>query len=147
MNRDLTPRERKLLHLLSSKLQYKSRVIRKLKGADLSILAWCEAQDLLLHSVVPLANSDVEYGYNAELIQAIEMRLVLLGLAPLVADMKVSSLEQAKLGTAEHKSVRIKPREQRVLHLDNIQIIDQDQSELAVEQYSEIVVVEPTFRT
>lgn len=142
MNRDLAPRERQLLQRLTIELQYKSRVVRKLQAMDRSVLAWCEEQDLLTIPVELSPSRAVEYGYTSELLQAIEARLLLLGLAPITANLKASSLDQAVLGGAEHKSTRINPRECRVLRIHNTQIIDQNHSELLLEHYSEIVVIE-----
>lgn len=138
MNRDLTPRERKLLKDLTVKLQSQSRVIRKLRATDLKVLDWCEQQDLIAHVI----SHKVEYGYTIELLQAIETRLAQLGLAPLEADLKQSSLEQAKQGSAEHKAQRESPREQRILRIAGQQIIDQNHNQLELEQFSDLIVVE-----
>lgn len=138
MNRDLTPRERKLLQGIQVKLQSQPRIIRKLKSTDKSVLAWCQQQDL----VTGVINQNVEYGYTKELLQAIEKRLAQLGLAPLAANLKQPSLHQAKQGNAEHKSLRESPREQRVLRASGKHILDQNHNQLQLNQFSELVVVE-----
>lgn len=138
MNRDLTPRERTLLQDIHAKLRYQSRYLRKLKATERSILAWCYEQDL----IAAPATHALEYSYTVELIQAIERRLALLGLAPLFTNLAGSSLEQAVHGAAEHKSVRSKPREHRILRAEGVLVLDQDQRQIRLESFSEIVVVE-----
>lgn len=140
MNRDLSPLERNLLQALIAKLRFQSQVVRKLKKTDLKLLAWCYQQDLITD---PKALSpEQEYRYTSELVQAIAERLAQLGLATLNADLKLTSTEQLAQGGAEHKSVRISPREQRVLRAFGGQILDQDQRELALAQFTELVVIE-----
>ncbi|MCO4321715.1 DUF7281 domain-containing protein [Aliidiomarina quisquiliarum] len=138
MNRDLTRSERKLLQGLKVKLQSQSRVVRKLKATDLRVLSWCQQQDLIAHAI----SQKVEYGYTSELLHAIETRLSQLGLAPLEADLKQSSLDQAKQGAAEHKPQRVSPREQRVLRVAGQLIIDENHNQLELAQFSDLIVVE-----
>jgi hypothetical protein len=144
MTRDLTPAERNVLRGIQAELRFQSRMVRKLKATDKRILAWCEEQDLL---AAPLAGAS-EFAYTSMLVSAIEQRLAQLGLAPLSADLKGSSLAQAEQGAAEHKSVRIKPRDHRVLHYvfgagdDAGQVVDVDQRELDLSQFADLVVVE-----
>lgn len=154
MTRDLTPAERKVLKGIQAQLRLQLRVQRKLKATDKRILAWCEEQDLL---ATPLANA-TEFVFSSALLTTIEQRLAQLGLAPLAANLKGSSLAQAEQGAAEHKSVREKPRDYRVLrylpgyvtdsaHEDSVhkhkgQVIDVDYRELELDQFAELVVVE-----
>lgn len=144
MTRDLTPVERNVLQGIQAELRFQSRVVRKLRATDKRILAWCEEQDLL---AAPLAGAS-EFAYTSTLVTAIERRLAQLGLAPLSADLKGSSLAQAEQGAAEHKSVREKPRDHRVLRYvfgagaGAGQVVDVDQRELDLSQFSDLVVVE-----
>lgn len=146
MTRDLSPAERKVLQGIQTKLRLQSRVLRKLTVTDKRILAWCEEQDLL---TAPFASAR-EFAFSLALITAIEQRLAQLCLAPLAANLKGSSLAQAKQGAAEHKSVREKPRDHRVLryvvvgsHIEGMgQVVDIDQRELELAQFTELVVVE-----
>ncbi|WP_417664645.1 type II toxin-antitoxin system ParD family antitoxin [Pseudidiomarina donghaiensis] len=146
MTRDLTPVERNVLQGIQAELRFQSRMVRKLKATDKRILAWCEEQDLL---AAPLAGAS-EFAYTSTLVSAIEQRLAQLGLAPLSADLKGSSLAQAAQGAAEHKSVRVKPRDHRVLRYvvgagdghGSGQVVDVDQRELDLSQFADLVVVE-----
>lgn len=144
MTRDLTPAERKVLQGIQAQLRLQLRVQRKLKATDKRILAWCEEQDLL---ATPLANA-TEFVFTSALLATIERRLAQLGLAPLAANLKGSSLAQAEQGAAEHKSVREKPRDYRVLRYvfgagDGAgQVVDVDQRELDLSQFADLVVVE-----
>lgn len=144
MNRDLSPAERKVLQGILAELRFSSRVVRKVKATDRRILMWCEAQDLL-----PLGGADgSEFGFTEELIKVIERCLQQLGLAALDADLKVSTLVQAQQGGAEHKSVRSKPRDHRVLRyvlaadLGVGQVVDVDYRELELAAFADLVVVE-----
>lgn len=142
--RDLSPSERKVLQGIQAELRFQSRVERTLKATDKRILAWCSEHDLL---PVPVTGAKV-FGYTSQLVQAIEQRLAQLGLAPLAANLKGSSLAQAEQGAAEHKSVREKPRDHRVLRYvfdagDGAgQVVDVDQRELDLSQFADLVVVE-----
>lgn len=140
MNRDLSPLERNLLQALMAKLRLQNQVVRKLKKTDLKLLAWCYQQDLITDPNT--LSTEQEYRYTSELIQAIAERLAQLGLAALNTDLKLTSTEQLAQGKAEHKTVRISPREQRVLRAFGEQILDQDQRELALAQFTELVVIE-----
>ncbi|CUA82400.1 DUF7281 domain-containing protein [Pseudidiomarina woesei] len=144
LSRDLSPGERKVLQGIQAELRFQSRVERTLKATDKRILAWCSEHDLL---PVPVTGAKV-FGYTSQLVQAIEQRLAQLALAPLSADLKGSSLAQAEQGAAEHKSVREKPRDHRVLRYvfdagDGAgQVVDVDQRELDLSQFADLVVVE-----
>ncbi|MDM7858598.1 DUF7281 domain-containing protein [Thiopseudomonas acetoxidans] len=138
MNRDLTRSERRVLRDIKAKLRCQVRYSRKLTDTERRVLAWCHEQDLL--ATVPIQVQ--EYSYTLTLLHAIEQRLALLGLAPLGADLSGSSLAQAAQGAAEHKSGRSQPREHRVLRAAGGLILDQDQRELALESFSEIILVE-----
>lgn len=146
MTRDLTPTERNVLQGIQAELRFQSRLLRKLRATDKRILAWCEAQDLL---AAPVAGAS-EFAYTSTLVSAVEQRLAQLGLAPLSADLKGSSLAQAAQGAAEHKSVREKPRDHRVLRYvagggadpSAGQVVDVDYRELDLSQFADLVVVE-----
>ncbi|PWW07874.1 MULTISPECIES: Wadjet anti-phage system protein JetD domain-containing protein [Pseudidiomarina] len=135
---DLKPRERKLLQTIAAQLQRQLRVVRTVRATDQAVLEWCVEQDLIASH----AAQQPQFAYSQELLKGISTRLQQQQLAPLGTDLSGSSLAQAKQGQAEHKSVRSKPRAQRVLMARQQEILDVDQRSLDLDNYAALVVVE-----
>jgi|TARA_R100001440_G_scaffold8811_2_gene16660 hypothetical protein len=145
MNEDLTPRQRKTLQKISEDLRCSIKKKRDVTATDRKILQWCAAQDLISATE---ADSPV-FVYTKNLLTAINQRLEQLSLAPFEANQAVSSMQQAKQGISETKSVRESPRTHRILTaekqtqtLSGWQIIDRDYRLIDLNQLEDITVVE-----
>jgi len=107
----LTPQARRSLSQLKAKLAPGQGARKKLTPVWQGVAAWAQERALVSHADTSGQHLYISYA----LLQQIDRQLRLDGEAPLSANLKQSSLEQAKLGATEVKSMRVAPRDQRVL--------------------------------
>ncbi|WP_113907652.1 DUF7281 domain-containing protein [Aliidiomarina celeris] len=142
----LTPSVRNLAKRLESKcLLAGGSLVVTLLPTHRRLLQWCITEDLL--------NETALYGrqftFTSALFQSVNEHLEHLGEPRLEQELARTSMQQARQGASEQKSVREGPRAHRVLRAVQVgqaqhtyTFIDTDWRDLDLNDYSELVVVE-----